>query len=128
MAYANAEIWYKLDSATDDGQRAINQSLAGTARARTNLRLAASLVPTWLQTILLARNGEPPSAAEQEAYLEFLDEENSAGTPLRGVLLYGFARKSYQPEAPELSALPIEWLEDFAARVRERGFEVRVFA
>ena len=128
MAYANAEIWYKLDSATDDGQRAINQSLAGTARARTNLRLAASLVPTWLQTILLARNGEPPSATEQEAYLEFLDEENSAGTPLRGVLLYGLARKSYQPEAPELSALPIEWLEAFAARVRERGFEVRVFA
>lgn len=127
MAYANAEVWYKLDSATDDGQRAINQSLAGIARARTNLRLAASLVPTWLQSLFLARNGEPPSAKEQEAYLEFLDEESAAGTPLRGVFVYGLARKSYQPEAPELSALPVEWLEGFAERVRERGFEARVF-
>lgn len=127
LAGHNAEIWFKLDSATDQGAQRINANAAGPARTRTNLRLAAGLVPTWVQTLAFAWNGRPPSEAEQEAYLEFLADEQRAGTPLSGVLLYGLARPSHQPEAPELAPLARGWLEDFAARVRALELEVRVF-
>ncbi len=127
LAGHNAEIWFKLDSATDQGAQRINANAAGPARTRTNLRLAAGLVPTWVQTLAFAWNGRPPSEAEQEADLEFLADEQRAGTPLSGVLLYGLARPSHQPEAPELAPLARGWLEDFAARVRALELEVRVF-
>jgi wyosine [tRNA(Phe)-imidazoG37] synthetase (radical SAM superfamily) len=127
LAGHNAEIWFKLDSATEEGQRRLNQNAAGLARTRTNLRLAAGYAPTWIQSLFLAWNGEAPSEREREAYLEFLADEQRAGTPLAGVFVYGLARQSHQPEAPELSALPREWLEDLAQRVRALELEVRVF-
>ncbi len=84
------------------------------------------ICPTWLQTIQFARNGEEPSATELDAWLDFVRGELEAGTRLAGVLLYGLARKSYQPEAAELSPLPLAWLEAFADRIRGLGLEVRV--
>ncbi len=119
------EVWFKLDSATSEGQARINSYKGGLERVRTNLRLAASLCPTWIQTCVFDWNG-PPSAAERAAYLAFLSAERAAGTPLSGVLLYGLARESHQPEAPELSPLPAEWLEALAEEIRALGLEVRV--
>ncbi len=42
------------------------------------------------------------------------------------VELYGLARPSCQPEAEKLSPLAAAWLEQWANRIRERGFEVVV--
>jgi hypothetical protein len=126
MFRANDEVWFKLDSATDAGMQAINDAAPGMARVRTNLRTASALAPTWIQTCVFARRGAPPSEHEQRALVDFLAEELAAGTPLRGLLLYGLARPSHQPEAPELAALPREWLESFAERVRETGLAVSV--
>ncbi len=126
LAESNGVVWFKLDSATEAGQRALNGNAAGVERTRTNLRLATELCPTWIQTLVLARGGAPPSPAERSAYLGFLREELARGLRLEGVLLYGLARPSYQPEAPELAALPAEWLESFAAEIRALGLEVRV--
>ena len=42
------------------------------------------------------------------------------------MLLYGLARTSTQPEAPELSPLPGPWMDAFAARIRTTGLEVRL--
>jgi hypothetical protein len=46
--------------------------------------------------------------------------------PLQGVLLYGLARPSFQPEAKRLSALPFAWLDAFAEKIRPLGLEVKV--
>ena len=94
---------------------------------RTNLHTAAPLCPTWIQTCMLDWD-RLPSAEERGAYLAFLRSEVERETPLLGVLLYGLARKSYQPEEPELKALPAEWLESFAEEIRALGLEVRVSA
>ena len=128
MAELGGEVWYKLDSATAGGQAALNDSRAGPERALEGLRTAARLCPTWFQTCGLARGGEPPSQAEQDAYLDCLAELAAEGLPLRGVLLYGLARTSHQPEAPELAALPAAWLEEYARRIEARGLPVRVSA
>jgi wyosine [tRNA(Phe)-imidazoG37] synthetase (radical SAM superfamily) len=127
LASANGELWFKLDSATDAGMRALNDAAPGLARVRANLRTACELVPTWIQTCVFARRGQPPSEDEIRAWLDFLRAHLRESVPPRGVLLYGLARPSHQPEAPELERLPAAWLEAHAERVRTLGLEVRVY-
>jgi wyosine [tRNA(Phe)-imidazoG37] synthetase (radical SAM superfamily) len=128
MASANGEVWFKLDSITPAGMERINGISCSPERVRRNLILAAGLCPTWLQTCVFNWDGQPPSEAERQAYLDFLTELGVARVPLRGVLLYGLARPSLQPEAARLSALPPEWLEHYAERIRRVGLEVKVSA
>jgi hypothetical protein len=95
-------------------------------RVARNLAIAARACPTWIQTCVLAIDGKAPGEREQEAYLEFLGKQLTQGTPLRGVLLYGLARQSHQPQADRLSSLPADWLDTFAERIRALGLEVKV--
>jgi len=124
---ARDEVWFKLDSATDEGMRATNDAAPGLERVRANLSIVAELAPTWIQTCVFARRGEPPSEREQAALVEFLGARMREGVPLQGVLLYGLARTSHQPEAVELERLPEAWLRTFAGRLSTTGLEVRVF-
>lgn len=126
MAALGGELWFKVDSATREGLRRINDTEITPARMLANLQIAASLCPTWLQTCVFALDGEPPSMSEQAAYLDFIRQALALGVNLRGVLLYGIARDSQQPEAVRLSALPRAWLEEFAARIVECGVAVKV--
>jgi wyosine [tRNA(Phe)-imidazoG37] synthetase (radical SAM superfamily) len=126
LARLGGVAWYKLDSATEEGRLRLNDARIPDERVRANLVACAELVPTWVQTMALARAGEPPSDAEQTAYLAFLRGVLAQGVRLRGVLLYGIARPSWQPEAKELAPLPAAWMDAFAARIRELGLEVRV--
>jgi hypothetical protein len=70
--------------------------------------------------------GGAPSEEEQQAYLALVRRIKSDGIPLQGVLLYGLARPSMQPQASRLSALPSAWLDAFADRIRDAGLEVKV--
>jgi wyosine [tRNA(Phe)-imidazoG37] synthetase (radical SAM superfamily) len=126
MAALGGEVWFKVDSATREGLRRINDTEMMPARVLANLQMAASLCPTWLQTCVFAMDGEPPSALEQAAYLDFIRQALVLGVRLQGVLLYGIARDSQQPEAARLSALPVAWLDDFAARIAACGIQVKV--
>ncbi|MBL8857772.1 MAG: radical SAM protein [Planctomycetes bacterium] len=119
-------VWFKLDSATEEGTARLNNARAGLARTRTNVELAARACTTWLQTMVLAWKGEPPSDAESDAYVRFVRELVSAGVPLKGVHMYGPARESYQPEAAHISEVPRAWLDAFAARVEAAGLPVRL--
>jgi wyosine [tRNA(Phe)-imidazoG37] synthetase (radical SAM superfamily) len=119
-------VWFKLDSATDAGMRRLNDAKIGPERARKNLEVCARTCPTWIQTLALALDGKPPSKEEVEAYLELIRSLVRERVPVKGVLLYGLARPSHQPEAPRLSALPLEWMEGFADQIRKAGLEVRI--
>jgi wyosine [tRNA(Phe)-imidazoG37] synthetase (radical SAM superfamily) len=126
LAALNGEVWFKLDRATDAGMRKVNNTRIGMTRVRANLAVAARLCPTWIQTCLFAIDGAGPDEAEQEAYVDFLRECIAELIPLQGVLLYGLARQSLQPEAPRLAPLPPERLEAFAQRIRALGLAVKV--
>ncbi|MEQ1667459.1 MAG: radical SAM protein [Sulfuriferula sp.] len=126
MAVVGGEVWFKVDSATREGLRRINDTEITPARMLANLQIAAGLCPTWLQTCVFAMDGEPPSEVEQAAYLEFIQQALAAGVNLQGVLLYGIARDSQQPEAVRLAALPRGWLDGFAARITAAGLKVKV--
>ena len=126
MATLNGEVWFKFDRATASGMRAINQTRISPEKQFERLAVAASLCPTWLQTCVLAVDGAPPSEAEQQAYLAAVSRIRAQKIPVQGVLLYGLARPSMQPQASRLSALPIEWLDAFAEKIRQAGLSVKV--
>ncbi len=120
------KVWFKLDSATEAGRERINQVHLSNATVRHNLETCARLCPTWLQTCLFALDGQPLSETEQSAYLDFLTGLEADGIAIEGVLLYGLARPSLQPEAARLSALPEDWMSAFGARIESLGIRARV--
>ena len=126
MAKLNGEVWYKLDSATREGVTRINNTRQAIKKTAEHLTLAASLCPTWVQTCVFAWDGAPPTETEQQAYLDVLARLLQQGVKLKGVLLYGIARESHQPEAPRLSPLPQTWLRQFAYKIEQLGLAVQV--
>jgi len=126
MAELNGEVWFKFDSATASGMRSINQTRVSPDKQFERLSVAARLCPTWLQTCVFAFDGAPPSQAEQAAYLAVVARIKQEAIPVQGVLLYGLARPSMQPQARRLSALSADWLEAFADQIRAAGLPVKV--
>lgn len=126
MATLGGEVWFKLDSVTREGLLKINGSRQKPEKMHGNLRVASRLCPTWLQTCVFSFDGHPPDAAERAAYLEFIASLAAEQLPLRGILLYGLARPSMQPDAHRLSRLPVEWMKDYAAEIERRGFPVKL--
>lgn len=125
-AEQGGELWFKIDRVTPAGLTRINQVRYTSARLARNLEIAARCCPTWVQSCLFAIDGQPPEETELRAYLDFIEERLHSGLPLRGVLVYGLARPSLQPEAPRLSALPRAWMEHFAERIRQLGLTADV--
>lgn len=125
MAALNGEIWFKLDSVTREGRRRINNTRMSLDRLRENLQLAAQLCPTWLQTCVFRIDGAPPEAEETEAYLQFVSDLLKSGVSLKGVMLYGLARPSMQPEKSRLGKIGQDWVEVFSERIRKLGLMVR---
>ncbi|MBI1284454.1 MAG: radical SAM protein [Thiobacillus sp.] len=126
MAALNGEVWFKFDSATASGMRSINQTRISPDKQFERLGIAAHLCPTWLQTCVFALDGAPPSENEQAEYLAAVTRMRQHRLPVQGVLLYGLARPSMQPQANRLSPLPAEWLDDFAGKIRAAGLPVKV--
>ncbi|WP_022949221.1 radical SAM protein [Methylohalobius crimeensis] len=120
------ELWFKVDSATAEGIRRSNGAAITPERVLANLETAARLCPIWIQTCLFMLDGESPSQEEQHAYLDFLATTTARHIPLRGVLLYGLARPSMQPEAERLAPLPASWMEEFAEKIRTLGLKVKL--
>jgi wyosine [tRNA(Phe)-imidazoG37] synthetase (radical SAM superfamily) len=124
MAGINGEVWFKLDSVTREGRQRINNTRMSLKQMRENLRIAATLCPTWLQTCLFQIDGDPPDAKERAAYLKFIEGLLQEGVPLRGILLYALARPSMQPEAPRLSKVSQDWAEAFREKIQSLGLPV----
>lgn len=126
LAKLNGEVWFKLDSVTREGRQHINNTRISSRRLRNNLQLAASLCPTWLQTCVFKTDGKPPTKIETSAYLEFIEKLLREGVPLKGVLLYGLARSSMQPEAPRLTKVTQGWMESFGKKISALGLTVKL--
>ena len=127
LSTAGGEVWFKLDSATRAGRERLNDTRGGLEQALENLVLSTHLCPTLVQTMALDFEGPTLAGEELTAYCGFLNAARERGARLRGVLLYGLARPSYQPEASRLVALDEGSMEEIAERIRERtGLLVRL--
>ena len=132
LARLGGEVWFKLDAATDTLRARLNDTRLDSQRALSNLVECATACPTWLQTIALDFEGPTLGGNEESAWIELVRAASArlaerGAPPLRGVLLYGLARTSHQPEAPQLRALPAHELEALGARLAAAtGLDVRV--
>lgn len=126
MAKLHGEVWYKLDAATPGGMAQINNTRQSLKKTIEHLSLAASLCSTSVQTCVFAYDGKPPALTAQQAYLDFLADLIKQGVQLKGVLLYGIARPSQQPEATQLSTLSQSWMEEFAHKINKIGLSVQI--
>ena len=120
------EVWFKVDRGSAEGIDQLNQAQISMDRVRRHLKICLGLVPTWIQTCLLTVDGNPPQDAEVEAYLDLLETLKGSEPLLQGVLLYGLARPSLQPDAQRLGIIPKVWSDRLAERVSAIGLEVRL--
>jgi wyosine [tRNA(Phe)-imidazoG37] synthetase (radical SAM superfamily) len=120
------EVWFKLDSATEEGRALINNSGQSCKTSVENLMLSAKLCTTKLQTCLVDFDRQGLSGKEMLAYLDLLGSIKKSGCNVQQVMLYTIARPSLQPEAERLAPLPAETLNEFADEIRLLGFEVSV--
>jgi wyosine [tRNA(Phe)-imidazoG37] synthetase (radical SAM superfamily) len=121
----HGQVWFKMDSATENGRKLLNNAAISQQQYVENLLISAKLCPTWLQTCLFTIDGHDLMQQESQAYLDLLAEIQSQ-VALQGVLLYSIARPSLQPEANTLSVLPAEKMHEFAEKIRALGLDVRV--
>ena len=126
LAGMNGEVWFKIDRATPDGIRSINDTRANKSRMVSNLNAASRACPTWIQTCLFKVDGMNPSSAELDAYVDLIQELQTRDIPFKGILLYGLARQPFQPEAARLAPVESAWFEGFSGRLRELGVTVKL--
>ena len=126
MAQLNGEVWFKFDRALAEERQRVNNTKISLKKIHQHLQIATSLCPTWLQTCIFQINGEPPNESETHAYLEFIKSLKDEGLPLKGVLLYGIARPSLQPEAGQLSQVSESWLIAYGEKIKALGLAVKL--
>lgn len=124
LAGINGEVWFKIDRATVEGAQLINDTKINKSRIMSNLEASANACPTWIQTCLFKLDGLHPADSDLDAYVQLIGEAVAKGIPFKGILLYGLARKSHQPESARLSKLDDGWLNAFAYRLRDLGVTV----
>jgi len=118
LAAAGGEVWFKFDAGSAADIARINGIDVDPHTHARRLALCASLCRTWVQTCLFRWDGQLPSQEQIDHYLEMLEYAGSAA--LKGVLLYGVARPSFQPEATHLQQLAPDELETIARTVRAK--------
>ncbi|WP_026603302.1 radical SAM protein [Methylomonas sp. 11b] len=121
----HGELWFKLDSATEQGRKLINNTGQSQHKLLEHLKIATSLCPTKLQTCML-RYRQAWSDSEKLAYLALLQELRASKIKLQEIMLYSVARQSFQAEANELERMDIEEMNAFAADIKALGYDVSV--
>ena len=120
------EVWFKLDSATDEGRTLINNAGQSCQISMDNLLLCAQLCPTKLQTCLVDYDQRGWSLKEKNAYLDLLKIIKAKDSDLKEVMLYTIARPSLQSESDRLEKIKLDVLNTFADEIRLLDFDVLV--
>lgn len=120
------QVWFKLDSATNEGRQKINDSKQKTDKTRENLKLSASLCNTSLQTCMMEYLAANEVDIEQKAYLQLLKELKQDRFKIDKVMLYTLARPSLQPEAEQLKKLDKQQMQEFADKLIELDYQVSI--
>jgi wyosine [tRNA(Phe)-imidazoG37] synthetase (radical SAM superfamily) len=119
----NGEVWFKVDSATEESIKTINQVNLKAHQILECLRNSINVCPTFIQTCIFTIDGKGPSEKDVDAYLQLVGEVK---TDIQGVHLYGLARPSLQPQAKSLGRISQEALEDIAIKLRNLNIATTV--
>jgi len=125
LARYNGELWFKLDSATEQGRKLINNTGQSQQKLLDHLKIATDLCPTKLQTCMFHYQ-QTWSENEKSAYLQLLAELPDREIKIQKVMLYSIARQSFQPEAENLQRATLDEMNAFAADIKALGYDVSV--
>lgn len=117
------QVWFKLDSATEQGRNVLNYSKQSTEKTVENLKICSDLCDTSLQTCLLHYSAFDQAENERKAYVELLKQNQ---LKIKKIMLYSLARPSLQPEAQQLRKMDEETMEQFANQLRRLEYKVEV--
>lgn len=127
LAKLNGVVWFKLDGGSDERLKHVNHARLSIHRVKENMKIAGGLCPLYLQSCFFQWDGSPPGEHDRSDYLDLLACLRRQELDIKGVLLYGLARPSMQPEAFRLSPVSADWLNRLASDVRGLGFDVQCF-
>ena len=119
----NGVVWFKVDAATEESIKTINQVNLKPHQILERLKNSANVCPTFVQTCIFSINGNGPSEKDINAYIELINEVKSN---IQGVHLYGLARPSLQPQAKNLGRIDEEVLQDIAKELRSLNITTTV--
>lgn len=113
----DGEIWAKLDAGTEEWFKKINRSPLHLEKILDNLTAAIKRYPICIQTMVCNLQGEIPSDAEIERYIEKLRKIHSVRPEnLVEVQLYTVIR---DPLLKGVEALPKEFLESVKTKITD---------
>ena len=110
----NGEIWFKVDAATEENIKTINQVNLQPHQILERLLNTANICPTFVQTCIFMIDGKSPDEKNIDAYIELI---NKAKKNIKGVHLYGLARPSLQPRAKDLGRISEDELQNIAKKL-----------
>lgn len=120
------EVWFKVDSATREGKKLINNSHQDPERTFKHLLVSAEFCHTKIQTCLVDFFDKGLVESEKQAYLRFLLKLKQHTDRVQELMLYTIARPSLQPEAANLKPMSKEVMDAFAEEVSKLGYKVSV--
>ena len=123
---SDGEIWAKLDAGTDEWFKKINRSPLQLATINENLQKVIARFPVCIQTMVCELQGEIPSEAGIQKYIESLSKLYSiAPEHLVEVQLYTVIR---QTVLEDVNPLPKEFLDGVKKKITDAlPVKVRVF-
>ncbi|MCK9607339.1 MAG: radical SAM protein [Methylomonas sp.] len=126
LARYHGEVWFKLDSATEQGRKLINNSAQSQQKLLENLKTASRLCSTKLQTCVLHFDEQTWTQHEKQAYLQLLRLIQEQQIKIEKIMLYTIARPSFQPEAADLIKADLAEMNALATDIEAMGFDVGV--
>lgn len=111
------EVWAKLDAGTQSVYQRINRSSIPYQRILENITRYGQRHDLTIQTMLLKENGQPPTEAFIDAYMDRIDNFLKRGCRIKAIQLYTIARQTAESN---LRPLDLEQLEVIASEIRER--------
>jgi len=119
----NGEVWFKVDAATEETIKTVNQVNLKPNQILERLLNTANICPTFVQTCIFMINGKSPDDKDIDAYIELI---NKAKKIIKGVHLYGLARPSLQPRAKDLGRISEEELQSIAKKLLDLNIPTTV--
>jgi wyosine [tRNA(Phe)-imidazoG37] synthetase (radical SAM superfamily) len=113
----NGEIWAKLEAGTEEYFKLVDRTTIPFQQILDNITAAAQVRPLVIQALFMRVNGEPPTAAELNAFCDRLNEITSAGGKIKLVQVYTVARRPAESFVAPLTDAEVDALTDL---VRQR--------
>ena len=112
----NGEIWAKLEAGTADYFKLVDRTPIPFQQILDNITAAARVRPLVIQSLFMRVAGEPPSAAELDAFCDRLNEITAAGGHLKLLQVYTVARRPAEEIVSPLSDVEVDAIVSLVGR------------